>query len=273
MNYNHPFSERSREYFITTPIVPNVSGMVIEKVASPNTLLQQGDVLFKIDPKPFQYTVASLKAKVTAAEEDMNRAKSLLERNAGSQRSVDKTMANYDNLRAQLHDAEYDLENTVIRAPTEGYVTQDFLRPGIRAVSLPLRPVMVFVHKGEAGYIGWFRQNSLLRLKAGYEAEIAFDALPGKVFSAEVVTVLPALSEGQLQASGNLMSLNPGSAPGRIPVQMKITDPDFEQYRMQLPGGAFGQAAIYSDHIEHVAIMRKILLRMSSWMNYLFPLH
>ena len=273
MNYNHPFSERSREYFITTPIVPTVSGTVIEKTAKPNTFLSKGDVLFKLDPEPFQYAVASLKAKLTSAEEDMERAKSLLKRNAGSQRNVDITVAAYEDLRAQLHDANYDLENTIVRAPTDGYVTQDFLRPGMQAVSMPLRPVMVFVHKDEVNYIGWFRQNSLLRLKPGYAAEISFDALPGKVFSAEVVAVLPAMSEGQLQASGDLMSLGPIVKPGRVAVTMKIIDPDFEPYRKQLPGGAFAQSAIYSDHAEHLAIMRKVLLRMASWMNYLFPFH
>lgn len=273
MNYNHPFSERSREYFVTTPIVPVVSGTVIEKVAKANTILEKGDVLFKIDPEPFQYAVDSIKAQLTSAKEDMERAKSLLKRNAGSQRNVDKTTAAYEDLRARLHDAEYDLEHTVVRAPTHGIVTQDFLRPGMRAVSMPLRPVMVFVHKGEVTYIGWFRQNSLLRLQPGFEAEIAFDALPGQVFSAKVQAVLPALSEGQLQPSGNMITLPHLAKPGRIPVQMIITDPDFEQYRRQIPGGAFAQAAVYSDSAEHLAIMRKILLRMASWMNYLYPFH
>ena len=30
MNYNHPYAELGRQYFVTTPIVPNVSGQVIE---------------------------------------------------------------------------------------------------------------------------------------------------------------------------------------------------------------------------------------------------
>lgn len=38
-------------------------------------------------------------------------------------------------------------------------------------------------------------------------------------------------------------------------------------------GGLFGQVAIYSDHASHVAVMRKVLLRMSAWMNYTFPFH
>ena len=58
--------------------------------------------------------------------------------------------------------------------------------------------------------------------------------------------------------------------PGRVPVIVEITDPRFEEYRSQLPGGAYGQSAIYSDSFTHVAIMRRVILRMSSWMSYLF---
>ena len=116
-------------------------------------------------------------------------------------------------------------------------------------------------------------ENSLLRLEVGSEAEVAFDGIPGTVFSGEVEIVVPVMAEGQLQASGNMISVQVSAPPGRIPVLIKITDPRFEAYARQVPGGAYGQAAIYSNHFSHVAIMRKILLRMSSWMNYLFPFH
>ncbi len=176
-------------------------------------------------------------------------------------------------LRAQLSQAEYELEQTTVRAPADGYVTQVVLRPGMRAASLPLRPVMVFVSAEGHYHVAWFRQNSLLRLEAGYEAEVAFDGIPGQVFTGEVAMVMPALAEGQVQPSGNLITPDMAPRPGRVPVLINITDPDFEQYADKIPGGSYAQTAIYSDHFHHVAIMRKILLRMSAWMNYLFPFH
>src|SRR5882757_9423277 len=54
MNYNHPFTSQARFYFTTTPIIPGVSGTVIEVHAQPNTKLKAGDVLFRIDPEPFK---------------------------------------------------------------------------------------------------------------------------------------------------------------------------------------------------------------------------
>ncbi len=44
----------------------------------------------------------------------------------------------------------------------------------------------------------------------------------------------------------------------------------FDLSEFNLPAGSNAQVAVYSDHFSHVSIMRKILLRMSSWQNYLF---
>jgi len=273
MNYNHPYSEIGREYVVTTPIVPAVSGTVVSVNARPNVEIKQGDVLFNIDPVPFQARVDSLNAQIALASKDAERARKLLTSNSISQRDAEAAFTRMANLEGQLATAQFELEQTTVRAPTDGYVTQMTLRPGIRAVSIPLRPVLVFVNKESLYFVGWFRQNSLLRLVEGDEAEVAFDGIPGRVFSGKVVSVLPALAEGQVQASGNLISPMAAPYPGRIGVRIEITDPDFEEFRDKVPGGAYAQAAVYSKHFHHVAIMRKILLRMSAWMNYLFPFH
>ena len=273
MNYNHPYSEIARQYFVTTPIVPNVTGQVIEVPVSGNQPLEQGDILFRLDPKPFEARVAALKARVAAARSEYDRTEKLFKANAGSKRDFDLAAANLQDQQAQLDEAEYNLSQTTVSAPTKGYVTQVVLRPGMRAANLPLRPVMVFVSGEDHYMVAWFRQNSLLRLKTGYEAEVAFDGIPGTVFTGVVEQVLPALAEGQVQATGNLISPASAPRPGRVPVVISITDPRFAEYAGRVPGGSYAQAAIYSDHLHHVAIMRKILLRMAAWMNYLFPFH
>ena len=209
-------------------------------------------------------TYLSDEAAVERAEADFERAQIAFEA------VIDGENPDVARLQAQLEAARYDLERTVVRAPTNGYVTQLLLRPGMMAAALPLRPVMVFVHEEETPMVAAFRQNSALRLKAGYEAEIVFPSLPGKVFHGEVVQVLPAIGEAQASTSGTLIGTEAFSRLGRIPVQIRITD-DLTEYN--LPAGTRAQVAIYSDHWHHVAIMRKILLRMSSWQNYLYLDH
>lgn len=273
MNYNHPFSEISRTYFVTTPIVAPVQGIVTEVPVKSDQLLAKGDVLFKVDPVPYQNKVASLKAQLESAQLDLGRAKQLLASSALAQRDFDQAVALVDRLTPELANAEYDLGRTTVTAPSDGYVIQMMARPGLMAVPMPLRPLMVFVPKESQAIVGWFRQNSLLRLVPGDEAEVTYDGLPGQVFKGVVKQVLPVMGEGQLQAGGNLVTLTGSVTPGRVPVVIDITDPAFESFADQMPGGSFGQVAVYSKHFHHVAIMRKILLRMASWMNYLFPFH
>src|SRR6266853_1923864 len=67
MNYNNPFTSQAPFYFPTTPIVPAVSGVVIEVPAQANTPLKKGDVLFRIDPEPFQNAVKAKEAALADA--------------------------------------------------------------------------------------------------------------------------------------------------------------------------------------------------------------
>lgn len=273
MNYNHPYSEVSRSYFVSTPIVPAVSGQVVEVPAQGNRMMDKGEVLFRIDPTPFENRVKSLKAQLVSARADLGRASELARRNVGNRRNVDIASASVADLQAQLNIAQFELDNTTVRAPSRGYVTQVSLRPGVYAVKMPLRPAMIFVPQEDYAYVAWMRQNSQLRLGVGDEAEIAFDGIPGEVFAARVKQVMPVIAEGQVQPSGNLIGFTGSPPPGRVPVVLEVTDPAFAEYRELMPGGAYGQAALYSEHFHHVAIMRKILLRMASWMNYIFPFH
>jgi len=330
MNYNHPYSNMAREYFVTTPIVPAVTGIVISVDVEPNVMVEKGTVLFRIDPKPFEsivrqkqallagtkdgvreleQAVAAARARVVEVTANRDRTQgtfqryeAIFDRGAISAQDLETRRQAYlaneaaltragadmeraqiafesgidgDNpdvarLQAELEKARYDVERTVVRAPTSGYVSQLLLRPGMMAASLPLRPVMVFVHDEKAPMIAAFRQNSALRLRAGFEAEIVFPALPGRVFKGEVLQVVPNLSEGQLQSSGNLLGTEIFQSVGRVMVQINITD-DMSEF--QLPTGTRAQVAVYSDHWIHLAVMRQILLRMTSWQNYLYLDH
>ncbi|WP_342246571.1 HlyD family secretion protein [Pseudomonas sp. OTU5201] len=273
MNYNHPYSEVARSYFVSTPVIPAVNGQVVEVPVKTNQPLEKGDVLFRIDPTPFENRVKSLKAQLVSARADQSRARELAARNVGNRRDVDLTTARVEDLQAQLNVALFELDNTVVRAPSKGFVTHVSLRPGMMATKLPLRPSMVFIPDEGHYFAAWMRQNSQLRLNPGDEAEVAFDGIPGRVFKGKVKDVIAVIGEGQVQPSGTLLSFSGSPPPGRVPVIIEITDPDYAQYAKLMPGGSYGQAALYSEHFHHVAVMRKILLRMASWMNYIFPFH
>lgn len=169
-------------------------------------------------------------------------------------------------LSADLRDAEYDLEQTTVVAPTDGYVTQLFLRPGLFLRPAASVPAMVFIHSDDRVFSASFPQTVVQRLRPEAEAEIAFDAIPGRVFRGKVDALIDAVSQGQLQATGTL--LNPedrAKSPGLASVNISIED-DLSPF--QLPAGTTAQVAVYSDRWRPVAAIRRILLRMKSWLNY-----
>ncbi|WP_339009537.1 HlyD family secretion protein [Aeromonas popoffii] len=299
MNYNHPYSEMARNYYVSTPIVPLVKGRVVEVPVQANQPVKKGDVLFRIDGEPFRLKVESLTARVESNREhlksiearlrsaklDRDRAKELMQRNVGKQRDLDVSQANVDDivaqidqqkatlndLQAQLLEAKYQLAQTVVYAPSDGHVVQLALRPGMIATPFMYRPVMTFIHQNDTAYVGWFWQNSMQRLAVGDEAEVVIDGVPGKIFKGKVTAVVPAIAAGNVQANLGLLDQSTAVRPGRLPVVISITDPEWAKY--QVIAGSSGQAAVYTHYFHHVSVMRKILLRMASWMNYIFPFH
>ncbi len=170
-------------------------------------------------------------------------------------------------ITAELDAKRWELAQTEVKAPTDGYVTQLALRPGQMAVPFPLAPVMVFVHKERPILAASFPQAVLPLIKPGLEAELAFKAYPGRIFKAKVLRLLPIIAQGQVSASGVIRSLPSAKSLGRIPVLFEYDD---EVAALNLPAGSLVTVAIYTERVHFLAIVRKILLRVKSWENYIF---
>ncbi len=213
-------------------------------------------------------TYKATEAAVVAAQAQVEQAKNNLNSVVHGQNTK------VASLLAQLRKAEFKLENTVVRAPSAGYVSTVGLRVGTMSTALGLAPVMTFIPidtDTQDVYVASFRQNSVQRLKAGYKAELMFPSIPGTVFSGEVVEVLPYIGESQFQGQGKLLTSAALSDQGRVMVRVKATDPRLKDY--QLPRGAQAEIAVYSDHFKDFSLIRRILIRMSSWENYVFLDH
>jgi multidrug resistance efflux pump len=327
MNYNHPFSSQARFYFHTTPIVPAVSGVVTEVPVQSGVALKKGDVLFRLDPEPFEnevkakeaaladalQTTRQLRATADAAQKKLEsaladrdsakdvfeRSKKLLETGAIAQVQFERAKNNFNaaeataqsakseadralleaeavvkgvntdvaRLQAELDTARFNLEQSVVRAPSDGTVQQNFLRPGMYAASLPLRPVMIFLHNEKPKFTAAFLQNSAQRIEEGSEAEFILPAVPGRFFKGKVAAVGAFIPQGQLQPSGNLVDPEQIKGEGRILVAI---EPENDISKYLIVPGSTAQVAIYTHHMHHLAILRKVLLRMKSWTNYLF---
>jgi len=100
---------------------------------------------------------------------------------------------------------------------------------------------------------------------------MAFTSLPGQVFSGKLVQVMPTIAEAQLAAGQALVG---GAAFQKMDNEaLVIIELEGNDEVQSLPMGVSAQAAVYTEHLHHVAIIRRILLRMMSWRHYLYLDH
>lgn len=174
--------------------------------------------------------------------------------------------AQVDASRAGLANAQWNLDQTSVYAPANGYAINVQLRPGSYVTAFPVAPAMSFVEETYQ-VIALYLQNELTMVEPGNEAEISLNMYPGRVIKAKVDSIVWAQGQGQVAQSGTLPQTGVfPQAPGRFPVKLEVAEKDRELF---LAAGAVGDGAIYTDHIAAIHIIRKVILRVGSITNYL----
>ena len=248
-------------------IVPNVAGEVTDVPVEANKPLKAGDVLFKIDPVPYQSQVDTIAAQLKFEELRLSQMTQLQLSDSGRAFDVQQRQAEVDKLKGQLLGAKYNLDQTVVIAPSDGYVTNVGLLKGARVANLPLSPVMAFISTTET-VVGVEVQQIYTRyIEPGQEVEVTFKFLPGQVFTGKVVAVLEATSTGQVLTSGTAVAPRQVTAAPFV-VRVKLDD---ARLAASLPAGTAGNAAIYTAHIKPAHIIRKVILRQIAILNYVNP--
>jgi RND family efflux transporter MFP subunit len=258
-------------------IVPNVTGEVIDVPVKPNVPVKAGDVLFKIDPMPFQASAdqysAQLQRDQVALEKDRTnlvRYEGLLAKDSGPRQQAEdqRAVVNQDEAtvkldQALLAGAQYNLDKSIVRAPADGYVTNLALRVGARVTGQS--PVMAFIDTSETVIGVQIPQIFSRFVASGQPVEITFKTFPGEVFTGTVETVLQAIASGQTQVGG--LAVAPSEIQsGSFIVRVKLDDQDVAQ---RLPAGSAGLAAIFTDHVKAAHMIRRVVLRQTAILNYI----
>ena len=251
----------------SVPIVPNVAGQVIDVPVQPNVDVKKGAVLFKIDPTPYVAARDQVKAQLELANIRLQQTKILSAQNAVSIYEQESFQAQVKQLKASLANAEFNLQQTVVRAPADGFVTNLALRPGARVVPLIFSQAMSFVENSERVIAAQIPQSYLRFVEPDLNAEITFKLYPGKVYKAKVQYIVRASALGQIAPSGQMITPREiVAAP--FAVRLKLED---QSLMNSLPAGAIGDVAIYSNTGAATHLIRKVMIRMESFMNYIIP--
>lgn len=175
-------------------------------------------------------------------------------------------------LQAELNKASYALSQTTVRAPADGYVVGLNLQPGVE-IGLK-RKVMTFISSDIDQY--WIvckvPQFGMKRVQCGDSAEVMLEMYPAEIFEAEVVNVVWATGEAQLSTTAELPDLDTfgENKTGEHYYIVKLALKNMpETFTPRF--GATGKAAIYPTSAPSVLVLlRKLELRMDSWISYLY---
>jgi multidrug resistance efflux pump len=258
---------RALVYRNAVSIVPDVAGEVTEVPVMANAPLKAGDVLFRIDPTPYDAQVKTIEAQLKLSDMRLSQMTTLFERDAGRAFDVQQRQSEVDQLKGQLEAAKWNQEKTVVRAPADGYVTNLGLRKGARVANLPLAPVMAFIDTSDTHVVVEINQIDARYIAPDQEVEIAFKFAPGQVFTGKVESVLQAVATGQAPVSGTAVTPKAFEAVPFV-VRVKLDD---EEFARKLPAGATGAAAIFTDHVRVSHVIRRVLLRQVAILDYINP--
>jgi len=228
-----------------------------------------------------RFTLESAETDVKALEAQLDTARGVLAQSRGAEvqalaserqvrqrqgGKVDNDYAPVAQVRAQLENARWQLAQTTVLAPADGYAINVQLRPGSFTAAFPITPAMMFV-ENTFQVIALYHQNELHQVQPGNEAEFILGTNPGHVFKATVDSIVWAQGQGQVANATQLPTTGYGPIlPGRFPVKLTLDARDADVF---LPAGAIGEGAIYTDRLAFLHILRKVLLRVSTKTDFL----
>jgi multidrug resistance efflux pump len=173
-------------------------------------------------------------------------------------------------VQAELDQARFYLENTLMVAPEDGYIINLQARPGMVAGDVRFGAIASFVCDADRYLLATFFQENLKYVKHGQAVEAAIDLYPGQIFTGKVLAIWQGSGAGQMLPSGvvpNFQAVPSDRPQGQFAVAIRLDDPDQSKF----PIGTQGRATIYANPDSPFVYLRKIGIRAYSWFNWVYP--
>jgi RND family efflux transporter MFP subunit len=164
-------------------ITPQVSGRITQLQVKDNQFVHRGQLLLTLDPVPWQIALDNADAQLSKAQADLARAqhefnrRSRLPRNVISAEDLDAARlaanaaaASTKAAQSELDRARWNLQQTTITAPTDGWITNLTLRPGNYATAGS--PLFALVDSHSYYVVGYFEETKLRHIRPGASAQV-----------------------------------------------------------------------------------------------------
>jgi multidrug resistance efflux pump len=308
MNICAPSSSDVRAQNYVIPIVPRVTGQVTDVPIEPNRPIKKGDVLFKIDPVPFEAAEKAAQATLRGAQDQLNNATNkkasltpridlakkrveqftaLATTGAGKRADLEQAQSDLGNLqseflaadatesqaKAQISKSEADLINA--KFDLEGTT---YLAPANgRVANLALRPGVRATQFATMPVMSFIEEDDPWLLAFFRQNELRYVEAGDE---AEIY---------MMQYPGRMIkcvvdSILWATAQGQMPISgnlqntLPVTAPEQriavrlvlspKDRDLFLAAGARGGGAIYTEHGKMIHIVRKVFLRVSAKLDW-----
>lgn len=326
-----PYTSQARVETFLTQVAPEVAGDVVEVGVKDNGAVRKGQLLFRIDPEPYQVAVRSAEANLSVAlqaadvsvadiasaqaqlrkqrvdlsanrelggivtglvdkkalaetqgiraraeiaktEADVSRAQADLRKAEANLGSPGMNNPKVRQAAAALDQARLDLRNTVVRAPSNGIVTN--LRLAAGQYVAPGQPLLSFLESGPRWISADLRENQLGNVKPGQDVMIALDLKPGKLFRGRVSSIGWGISQGDEAPTGQLPSVAPDQGwvrdPQRFPVRILVLPDEDKKAGIDVGrSGAQANVIIFTDDNNIMNPIGRLWIRLVALISYL----
>ncbi len=203
-------------------------------------------------------TIDQLSANIRAAEA---RIDAIERRIATKINGRDASVVEAEQALAQ---AEWSLEQTIIRAPQDGRVVGVSLRPGNRVS--PFQGAISFIDPTDYVMLATLPQSSRPNVAIGDEIRIALKTMPGSEITATIKDIAISSGEGTLDLRAGLPSLREVIGTSSYVVVVQLPE-EFDV--SQMPFGTSGKALVLTDKAGPIGALANVLFWVTKQMNYL----
>jgi len=238
---NNPWTRDGQVRAQVIQISPRVSGNVIKIHIIDNQFVKKGDLLFEIDPSPFEIQVKQIQADLKREQinakgrkVEYDRVQKIAQRDKGAVSEKDlvrhevnyfSSLAKIDSLKEKLNNAKLNLTFTKIYASVDGYVSNINFQIGSQAVAN--QPILALVDVNSFWVFGFFRENMISKVAIGDKAKVTLMAYQNKPIDGVVESIGWGIAHSDGNPGANLLpSIKPVfqwiRLAQRIPVRVKL---------------------------------------------------
>jgi len=157
--------------FKTVDLMARVEGYLRSVDFKDGSVVKAGQLLFVIEPEPYQAKLASYQAQLLDAQAEYDRQLRMIKENATSQANVDKWLSQRDQAAAAVTLAKINLGYTRVTAPFDGRIDRHLVDPGNLVGSMGTATKLATIEQINPAYVYFsINERDLLRVRAAVQA-------------------------------------------------------------------------------------------------------